>query len=623
MFTKEKAIKISVPYCLVSVARDSVYYFVLSFYFLYLSRVLNLPLSCLVPMLIFIKAVDIIKEPFIGLLIDSVGTIFKVNKFRLSVFLGAILNALITIAMFNVPHLSNDNFEIIYCVLCFGLWTITFSFYDLPTWAVLTSFGKDNTIREVFASVSRISSLIGFSITLLIFSTIFDTNSILPKIVQTIPEHNFNVSSFYVAAFLLLTAFIFSLCYSEKGIVSKKIAFAKAQKAFWGNDQLIITFAVTILQQITLSVFVCSFGYFFLFLPKIPTDYEIFLQVHIPWMITAFMSLVFYKDLVKATSRKIVFIFSIIMPMTGFVLMFTLVFFGVLTLPLIGMLVAISACGFALSLASTTVMTADCIDYGEFKFGIRIECMNFSIHTVSAKIGYLFILIITGLSFSFSDIFVKNVNLTNQMYSIYLCILIVCICSVAMLIVYVTYYKLHGSFFENILNAITYFSNNKTTAVKEKFNSVRYAIDEHCVIYKLKANTLDEVIQVLTDRLFEVKAIKSKHDLLKGINEKIAKNPAGIAHGIAIPHTRGNYVNRSSLAVATLKTPLNCGASDNKPCDLFFLIAVPDDGVSHINLLSNLSLMLSEPGFADKLRHSGSNEEITKRLILCERNLFN
>lgn len=119
------------------------------------------------------------------------------------------------------------------------------------------------------------------------------------------------------------------------------------------------------------------------------------------------MSLAFYKDLVKATSRKIVFIFSIIMPMTGFVLMFMLVFFGVLTLPLIGMLVAISACGFALSLASTTVMTADCVDYGEFKFGIRIECMNFSIQTVAAKIGYLFILIITGLSFSFSDIFVK------------------------------------------------------------------------------------------------------------------------------------------------------------------------------------------------------------------------
>ena len=67
---------------------------------------------------------------------------------------------------------------------------------------------------------------------------------------------------------------------------------------------------------------------------------------------------------------------------------------------------------------------------------------------------------------------------------------------------------------------------------------------------------------------------------------------------------------------------MNCGSIDNKPCDLFFLIAVPDDGVSHINLLSNLSLMLSEPGFADKLRKAGSSVEITKRLISCEKNLF-
>lgn len=623
MLTQEKAKKISVPYCLISVARDSVYYFVLSFYFLYLSRILNLSLSCLVPMLLFIKVIDIIKEPFIGFFIDSISSYFKLNKFRFFVLTGAVLNAIITVAMFNVPHLNRENLEILYCAICFSLWTVTFSLYDLSTWAVLTSFGKDNKIREKFASFSRISSLIGFSITLLLFSSVFDSNSILPKIAQTIPEQHFNISSFYVSIFLLITAAIFSLSYTKKEQTHKSISFAKAQKAFWGNDQLIITFALTLLQQIVLSVFVCSFGYFFLFLPTIPTDYQIFLQVHLPWIITAFISLLLYKEFVSLASRKLVFILSIVLPMFGFALMYTMFFFGVLTLPLIGFLVSVCACGFALSLASTTVMTSDCVDYGEFKFGIRTECMNFSIQTMSAKIGYLFIVIITGLSFSFSDIFVKNANLTNQMYSIYLCILIVCICSIAMLTVYVTYYKLHGSFFENILNAIAYFSNNKTTSVKEKFNSVRYAIDEHCVLYKLKANDLDEVIQVLTDRLFEVKAIKSKTEFLNGIKEKIAKSPAGIAHGIAIPHARGNFVNRSSLAVATLKEPLNCGASDNKPCDLFFLIAVPDDGISHINLLSNLSLMLSEPGFADKLRHSGSNEEITKRLISCERNLFN
>lgn len=99
-------------------------------------------------------------------------------------------------------------------------------------------------------------------------------------------------------------------------------------------------------------------------------------------------------------------------------------------------------------------------------------------------------------------------------------------------------------------------------------------------------------------------------------------NPAGIAHGIAIPHTRGSFVRRSALAVAHLSTPIDCGAADGKPCDLIFLIAAPDDGRSHISLLGNLSLMLSEPGFADKLRKSTSPEEINTRLITCEKQLF-
>ncbi|MGN0893382.1 MAG: PTS sugar transporter subunit IIA [Succinivibrio sp.] len=208
------------------------------------------------------------------------------------------------------------------------------------------------------------------------------------------------------------------------------------------------------------------------------------------------------------------------------------------------------------------------------------------------------------------------------MYSIYLCIMIVAICGISMLLVYIPYYKLHGSFFENILNALTNFAHNNRLQIKEKFNSVRYALDEHCVINRLRSDNLDEIIRVLTDRLYDVRAISSKADFINGIREKMSINPAGIAHGIAIPHTRGAYVRRSALAVATLRTPIKCGASDNKPCDLFFLIATPDDGSSHINLLSNLSLLLSEPGFANKLRNSGSSEEITKRLISCEKNLF-
>ena len=70
MITNNLTVKWCFPYALFAIARDAVYVFVISFYFLYLSRVLCLPLSFIIPMMIGIKVLDILKEPFIGTLID-------------------------------------------------------------------------------------------------------------------------------------------------------------------------------------------------------------------------------------------------------------------------------------------------------------------------------------------------------------------------------------------------------------------------------------------------------------------------------------------------------------------------------------------------------------------------
>ena len=248
--------------------------------------------------------------------------------------------------------------------------------------------------------------------------------------------------------------------------------------------------------------------------------------------------------------------------------------------------------------------------------------MNFSVQICASKMGSFVSFIVASQSSAYASFLTDNRLVSTSVYSINLSMVIVCICAILMIVVYSQYYKLHGSFFENILNALNNFGKTDKPFVKKTANSVRYALDEQTVIYNIKGQTLDEILKVLTDRLYTVKAISSKHEFLNALHEKIKQNPAGIAHGIAIPHARGSFVKRSALAVATVATPIDCGSYDNVPCDLFFLIAVPDDGKSHINLLGNLSLMLSEPGFADKLRHSGSSEEITRRLIACEKKMF-
>ena len=73
-------------------------------------------------------------------------------------------------------------------------------------------------------------------------------------------------------------------------------------------------------------------------------------------------------------------------------------------------------------------------------------------------------------------------------------------------------------------------------------------------------------------------------------------------------------MKRPAIAIAVLEKPLDLGSFDGKKCDLIFLIASPDDGQTHLNLLGRLSLVLNEQGFADSLRHAGTAREVVTRI---------
>ena len=108
---------------------------------------------------------------------------------------------------------------------------------------------------------------------------------------------------------------------------------------------------------------------------------------------------------------------------------------------------------------------------------------------------------------------------------------------------------------------------------------------------------------------------------MQDLKARLALGPCGIAEGIALPHAKSSSVRRATVVVATLDEPLDLGALDGRKCDLVFLLASPDDGETHLNLLGRLSLLLNEQGFADKLRTSGSPTELFERLIQCEKHI--
>ena len=282
----------------------------------------------------------------------------------------------------------------------------------------------------------------------------------------------------------------------------------------------------------------------------------------------------------------------------------------------------LSCFGMAWSIASTTVMSADCVDYGEFKHNIRTEGIVFAFQTASAKFSLAVAIAISGFSFNIESILLSQLQKQSYIFSIRFTLVIVFLLSIAMIVIYLSSYRLHGHFFQNILNSIELFRTQSSNYLKKSSTfPLRYALDSEAVICNLKADSIDEVLSLMASRLYKISAISSKSEYLKRIKEKMAETPAGIADGIAIPHVRGDGIKRMAIAIATLEKPLDFGAPDGKKCDLIFMLASPDDHVSHLNLLGQLSIILNIPGFADKLRSAGSSLEITDRILKCEKQL--
>ncbi len=155
---------------------------------------------------------------------------------------------------------------------------------------------------------------------------------------------------------------------------------------------------------------------------------------------------------------------------------------------------------------------------------------------------------------------------------------------------------------------------------------VRYALDKSCIIrMEHQADddlNLSTVVKELAQRLERLRSITAYEDLSAAVLKKHALSSCAIAEGIAVAHARGDFALRPCMGLAVLDHPLKeLVCPDGTICDLIFLIATPDDGFSHLTLLGRLSLMLNEPGFADKLRSSGSRHEIYDRLLQCSQRL--
>ena len=118
-----------------------------------------------------------------------------------------------------------------------------------------------------------------------------------------------------------------------------------------------------------------------------------------------------------------------------------------------------------------------------------------------------------------------------------------------------------------------------------------------------------------------VSNIFSKNDTDKAtivtekLNERERLGSTGVGNGVAIPHSKISYIQKTKVILLKLKSSIDFSASDNKYVDLVFVILAPKNCQSeHLLILSSISSFLRKEKLVKKLRTLNKAEEILKFL---------
>ena len=543
--------------------------------------------------------------PVIGWLADSS---FVVKKGSLTWLLGgSVASAACLLIMFADPGTT----DFPYSTVSSSLWIISFMTSETMFWALTASFSTQSSFRERITSQARAAGILtaGLLMAVCLLALFFYDRQ------TALNAFKFGAGC---SALLLFTSnfFLFSRYGDapQSGIPNLKEAFTQILK----NDQLLCVSGVMMLQQLCLMLSAVAV---IAAIMHYKNSGELLIAFAIPAVITQLIAFLTFSKICSVFTRRWVFISSGLIMIAGCVLLAFLKQDDIDSLGGGISAFALVNLGAGWSIASTTVMTADCVEYGEFKFRKRAPCTSFSLQSCVHCLALPFALVIFDAGGRFSSFVYREEN-TNLLFPSYrITVMFALIAATLMLTVYILAFKLHGKVFENVLHYLEdgrYAQNNKSGY---SVHPLRYAINSEAVFCHLKSESTEQVIRLMASKLADINAVNSPKRYLKEIKNKMEKFPAGIAEGLAIPHAIGDFANRPAVAVATLNKPLDFGAADGQKCDLVFMIASPDEANAYISLLGQLSVILNNKKLCDRLRRASESGELIDRIMQCEKHL--
>ena len=130
------------------------------------------------------------------------------------------------------------------------------------------------------------------------------------------------------------------------------------------------------------------------------------------------------------------------------------------------------------------------------------------------------------------------------------------------------------------------------------------------------------VIDALVDLQCKHGNITDKEAYKAAIYAREKEASTYVDNGITVPHAKAACVTRPSLAVLRLTAPIQYNPEDDSKSDLFFMIAAPENGSLHVDMLARMMQMLMHEDFVAKLRAAKTPQEFLDLIDAQEQQQF-
>ena len=364
-------------YSIGGIGRDMMFIMVSMFtlsYIQYTMKLSVLQFSAVSGVMILARVWDGINDPMMGMIIEN--SKMKSGKFRPWILIGGASNFLATILLFTIR--PEGWLFVVFFGVVYMTWGMTFTINDIAYWSLLPNLAKDNDSRN------------GLTNLILVFASIgqFLAGGLIPVLVTGNAVTMYRVVgvsvSFIFLGFTLLTYF----GVQENPREDKKTDNVTVKKMFqilFNNDQLVVMTVALLLHTIASEIFVAFGLNFFYFEFGYGGEYlTVFTVIFALGTLTA---LGLFSLLVKKFSRSQIMTFGVICLSIGYSLFFVNGMLFEMSLVVLYSSGFLAFFGISLFYVIMIVMTANTIEYNEFKTGHRNESIIFSVRPLMTKIG--------------------------------------------------------------------------------------------------------------------------------------------------------------------------------------------------------------------------------------------